>query len=96
MNDRPKASGDILENTDRVVVTRWRIPVGAEMGWHKHALDYVVVYLTSARLKVETRTGEEKPLDIPQGASYLRKAGTEHNIVNAGDAEVMFLEVELK
>lgn len=96
MSERHKATGDILENTDRVVVTRWRIPAGAEMGWHKHALDYVVVYLTSARLMVETLTGEEKPLEIPQGASYLRKAGTEHNIVNAGDAEVVFLEVELK
>lgn len=96
MTDRPKATGDILENTDRVVITKWHFQPGAEMGWHKHALDYVVVYLTPAHLRVETRTGEEKPLVIPQGASYLRKAGTEHNIVNAGDAEVVFLEVELK
>lgn len=96
MNDRPKATGDILENTDRVVMTRWHIQPGAEMGWHKHAMDYIVVYLTPAKLRVETLTGEEKPLEIAQGTSYMRKAGTEHNIVNAGDAEVVFLEVELK
>lgn len=95
MSDRPKATGDILENTDRVVITKWRFEPGAEMGWHKHALDYVVIYLTPAHLRVETRTGEV-PLEIAQGASYLRKAGTEHNIVNAGDADVVFLEVELK
>ena len=96
MNDRPKATGDILENTDRVVITKWRIQPGAEMGWHKHAMDYIVVYLTPAHLRVETQTGEEKPLAIAQGTSYMRKAGTEHNVVNAGDAEVVCLEVELK
>ena len=92
---RPKALSKLLEETDRVIVTEWRLAPGAETGWHRHAYDYVVVCLTSGMLLAETPTGNvEIPLRF--GQSYARPLGVEHNIVNAGAEEFAFVEVELK
>jgi mannose-6-phosphate isomerase-like protein (cupin superfamily) len=34
--------------------------------------------------------------ELKAGVSYARDAGVEHNVVNAGDAPLSFVEVELK
>ena len=92
---RPKALSKLLEETDRVILTEWRLAPGAETGWHRHAHDYVVVCLTTGMLLAETPTGNvEIPLRL--GQSYARPLGIEHNIVNAGVEEFVFVEVELK
>jgi len=92
---RPKAVATQLQETDRVIVTEWRFAVGAETGWHRHAHDYVVVCLTTGKLLAETNEGNvETPLRA--GQAYARPLGVEHNIVNAGEAEFAFVEVELK
>jgi len=92
---RPKAVATRLQETDRVIVTEWRFAVGAETGWHRHAHDYVVVCLTTGKLLAETNEGNvETPLRA--GQAYARPLGVEHNIVNAGEAEFAFVEVELK
>jgi beta-alanine degradation protein BauB len=94
-NQRPKAISKLLEETERVIVTEWRFAPGAETGWHRHGHDYVVVCLTAGKLLAETTTGNiETPLQF--GQSYARPVGVEHNIVNSGDAEFAFVEVELK
>jgi mannose-6-phosphate isomerase-like protein (cupin superfamily) len=33
---------------------------------------------------------------LTQGVSYYRQAGVEHNVINAGRAELVFIEVEIK
>ena len=92
---RPKASSKLLEETDRVIVTEWRLAPGAETGWHRHAHDYVVVCLTAGMLLAETPTGSvEIPLRF--GQSYARPLGVEHNIINPGVEEFAFVEIELK
>lgn len=92
---RPKALSKLLEETDRVILTEWRLAPGTETGWHRHAYDYVVVCLTSGMLLAETPTGNiEIPLKF--GQSYARPRGVEHNIVNPGVEEFAFVEVELK
>jgi quercetin dioxygenase-like cupin family protein len=94
-NQRPKALSKVLEETERVIVTQWRLAPGAETGWHRHAHDYVVVCLTAGTLLAETAAGNiETPLQF--GQSYARPSGVEHNIVNAGVGEFAFVEVELK
>jgi beta-alanine degradation protein BauB len=95
MNSRAKAIGTTVEDNDRVRITEWRFAPGAETGWHLHALDYVVVYGTSAQLLAETKEGPVS-VQVAAGQTYFRKAGVEHNIVNAGDKEVIFVETELK
>ena len=92
---RPKARSELLQDTDRVIVTEWRLAPGAETGWHRHGYDYVVICLTAGRLLAETANGEiETPLRF--GQSYVRPQGVEHNIVNPGNEEFVFVEVELK
>jgi beta-alanine degradation protein BauB len=78
-----------------VIVTEWRLKPGAETGWHRHAHDYVVVCLSAGTLLAETASGNLETA-LAFGQTYARPEGVEHNIVNPGDAEFVFVEVELK
>ena len=103
-NDRVQSANSVVRSSavatvqidnERVTVTEWRFPPGTETGWHVHPVDYVVVPITGGELTVETRAGAStNPLAI--GASYTREAGSEHNVINESDAEVAFVEIELK
>jgi beta-alanine degradation protein BauB len=95
MEERAKAARTAIEDNHRVTITEWRFAPGAETGWHRHPLDYVVVYRTAGRMRVETKDGVS-PVEIAEGASFFRKAGIEHNVINTGDAEVVFVETEIK
>ena len=95
MAERAKAVRIAIEDNPRVAITEWRFAPGAETGWHRHPLDYVVVYRTAGRMRVETKDGAS-PVEIAEGASFFRKAGIEHNVINTGDAEVVFVETEIK
>jgi quercetin dioxygenase-like cupin family protein len=92
---RPQAHSELLQETDRVIVTKWSLAPNAETGWHRHAHDYVVVCLTAGRLLAESASGNsETPLQF--GQSYVRPEGVEHNIVNPGEEAFVFVEIELK
>lgn len=90
-----KALSEIQHEDDRVRVTRWRFPPGTETGWHVHPLDYVVVPVAGGTLTVEDADGS-RAYPIETGESYARLAGVEHNIRNDTDAEIAFVELELK
>ena len=92
---RPKATSTLLQENERVIVTEWRLAPGAETGWHRHAHDYVVVCLTEGKLLAETSNGNVET-ELAFGQAYTRPAGVEHNIVNPGEKEFAFVEVELK
>lgn len=95
MTQRPKATSKLLQESERVIVTEWRLAPGAETGWHRHGYDYVVVCLTAGKLLAETSTGNVET-ELQFGQSYARPVGVEHNIVNSGQKEFAFVEVELK
>jgi beta-alanine degradation protein BauB len=96
MNDkRARAQSKRLQETERVIITEWRLAPGAETGWHRHAHDYVVVCLTAGKLLAETATGNVET-ELAFGQTYARPEGVEHNIVNASSAEFVFVEIELK
>ena len=84
-----------LEN-DRTIVTEWRFAPGAETGHHRHGYDYVIVPLTSGRLKIVAPDGSESFSELTSGQSYFRQAGVEHNVINANDHDFAFVEVEFK
>ena len=92
---RPRASGHLLQETERMIITEWRFGPGAETGWHRHAHDYVVVCLTAGRLLAETADGNVET-ELRFGQTYTRPAGVEHNVVNASEHEFRFIELELK
>lgn len=94
--DRPAATATMQEDNERVRVTEYRFAPGAETTWHQHAWDYVVVPQTNGELLLIGPDGEESSATLTAGQSYYRQAGVEHNVINAGDAELVFIEVEMK
>ncbi len=78
---------------DRFRVTEWRFAPGAATGWHRHELDYVVVPLTTGTLRIETPEGGFDA-ELVAGVPYTRRAGVEHDVINANDHEFAFIEVE--
>ncbi|WP_027256323.1 cupin domain-containing protein [Leisingera aquimarina] len=80
----------------RVRVTRFDFAPGAETGWHRHAMDYVITAVTECHMRLEMPGGEVKDVTVPAGTAYRRNEGVEHNVINAGSAPMSFVEVELK
>lgn len=79
----------------RVKVTEWRFEPGAATGWHRHAHDYVVVPMTSGKLRLD-EPGGSRIAELSAGVAYARAAGVEHDVVNPNDFEFVFVEIELK
>ena len=93
---REKAKPTIQIDDDKVKVTRWDFSPGAETGWHRHEMDYLVVPLTDGTLTAEMPDGSVVENKLTVGASYVRPVGVEHNIINDNDGPYSFIEVELK
>ena len=96
MNDKrePAIATKQLEN-ERVIVTEWRFAPGAETGWHRHEHDYVVCPVVDGTLLLETDQGDIEA-QLSKGQTYAREVGVEHNVINNGDSEMVFVEIELK
>lgn len=92
---RPQAQPTVQVDNDRVIVTEWRFPIGAETGWHRHGHDYVIVPITTGRLLIDDGK-ETRPAEMVSGASYYRPLGVEHNVLNGSDHEFVFVEIEFK
>jgi len=93
---RTQANAICLVDDDRVRVTRFEFSPGAETGWHKHGYDYVIVAITPCAMLVERTDDEVARAHIAAGESYSRGKGVEHNVVNDGPEEMIFVEIELK
>ena len=91
---RPPAAPTVQIDNDRVRVTEWRFHPGTTTGFHRHEYDYVVVPMTTARLRILTPTGEATG-ELVTGQAYFRTAGVEHEVVNDNPFEVVFVETEL-
>ena len=83
-----------IEN-DRVRVTEWRFGPGSATGWHRHELDYVIVPITTGRLRITGREGESLA-ELTAGQAYFRAAGVEHDVLNPNAHEFAFVEIEVK
>lgn len=80
--------------TEAVRVTEWQFEPGAETGHHRHDYEYVVVPLTGGTLHLVEPNGE-RDAPIAPGVAYSRKAGVEHNVINASGEYLAFVEIEL-
>ena len=90
-----KATAHPQVENGRVIVTEWRFAPGAETGHHVHAHDYVVVPLTTGKLRLVEPDGVRE-VELRAGVSYARMKGVAHNVINANAFEFRFVEVELK
>ena len=93
---RPKAVPTTLIQNDQTVTTEWRFAPGAETGWHRHGMDYVVVPMTTGKLLLEEPDGTSREAPLTIGQPYFKSEGVEHNVVNANTYEFIFIEIELK
>lgn len=93
---KPAAQSEIMIDDDRVRVTRFDFPPGAETGWHRHNYDYVITAVTDCTMLLEEPNGQVRTVTVPAGTAYRRDEGVEHNVINDGDTPMSFVEVELK
>lgn len=91
-----RAVPTVQVDNDRTRVTEWRFAPGAATGFHRHEYDYVVVPGTTGRLKLVDAAGAENVAELTAGVSYFRRAGVEHDVINASDGEFVFVEIEFK
>ena len=91
---RPKATSRQHVENGRTRVTEWRFAPGAETGAHTHEHDYVIVPVTASRMRLEMPDGTVNHADLEPGRSYFRPAGVSHNVINEGDGDLVFVEVE--
>jgi len=92
---RPAATPTVFIDNDSVRVTEWRFPPGGATGWHRHEMNYVVVPITTGKLRLETPDGVVEA-SLETGKPYYRDAGVEHDVINANDFEFVFVETEMK
>ncbi|MEP3427688.1 MAG: cupin domain-containing protein [Roseibium sp.] len=93
---KPAAQSEIMIDDDRVRVTRFDFPPGAETGWHRHNYDYVITAVTDCTMLLAEPNGQVRTVTVPAGTAYRRDEGAEHNVINDGDTPMSFVEVELK
>lgn len=82
-------------DNERVIVTEWTFAPGAETGWHTHEHDYLIVPITTGKLMIESDEDVHWS-SLTSGASYERREGTRHNVVNDNDFEFVFIEIEMR
>lgn len=95
MARQPAQATQQIDN-DQVRVTEYRFPPGSETGHHVHEYDYVVVPTIGGRLSMTDAAGTTAQAELVAGRSYNRPAGVSHNVINETDAEIAFVEIELK
>ncbi len=93
---RTQAQATRLVEDDAVRVTRFDFAPGAETGWHRHEMDYVITAITHCPMLLEEPGGSSREVTVRSGEAYKREAGVEHNVVNRGEAVMSFVEIELK
>lgn len=94
--ERGAAVSTEIINDERVRVTRFDFPPGAQTGWHRHEMDYVIVAITDCEMLLEEPDGESRSVYVAAGTAYRRNVGIEHNVINGGHAPMCFVETELK
>jgi quercetin dioxygenase-like cupin family protein len=90
-----KATSESLVDDERVIVTKWVLPSGAETGSHTHGHDYLVVYLSDGTLTVEAE-GRSFKASVSKHTVTSRAAGVRHNVSNRSGNRIEFIEIELK
>ncbi|MEM1344138.1 MAG: cupin domain-containing protein [Pseudomonadota bacterium] len=90
-----RATPNVMVENDRVRVTEWRFAPGAATGWHVHPHDYVIVPVTSQPVDIVDGQGTRTRVEMLAGHSYFRQVGVAHDVINAGEGELVFVETEL-
>ena len=93
---RKKASANIHIDNERIRVTEYVFNKNEETGFHIHQWDYVVIPQTNGQLLLIDDNEVETTATLIKGEPYYRKAGVSHNVINNGDENLVFIELEIK
>ena len=85
----------VQRDDETVRITRWDFAIGAATGWHRHSWPYFVVLLTDAMLRLHDGEAETE-VALVAGQTYGRPVGIEHDVMNASDHPIAFVEIEIK
>ena len=80
----------------RTRVTRFDFEPGQNTGWPRHEMDYVITAITDCHMRLVHPDDSVTEVTVPAGTAYARDAGVEHDVINAGDTAMSFVEIELK
>ena len=94
--ERNTAKANVQIDNKNIKVTEYLFKPGEETKFHKHEHDYVVVPITDGKLLLIDKDGQETFASLKKGVSYFRKSGVEHNVINAGESNLTFIELEIK
>jgi len=94
--ERNPAKAKVQIDNNNIKVTEYTFKPGEETTFHKHEYDYVVVPITDGKLLLIDKNGKETFVSLKKGISYFRKSGVEHNVINAGESNLTFVELEIK
>ena len=50
--------------------------------------------MTAGAFTIVDPDGNARQFPLEPGRSYFRKAGVSHNVINEGDSDIVFVEVE--
>lgn len=90
-----EATAEVQIDNDVFRVTKWLVGPGETIPMHRHEYDYVVIPVRNTPMTVRPAEGEEFQSDMQVGTSYTRERGSEHEIFNPSDTEIVeFVEVE--
>ena len=93
---RSICSSTLLVEDKKVRVTRFDFESDQETGWHVHKHDYVITAITDCVMMLEHPDGTKTKLEVLAGTAYSRDAGIRHNVINASEQKMSFVEIELK
>ncbi len=85
----------LIENQS-VIVTEWLFAPGEATGFHVHQHDYVVVPLSTGKLRIVAEDGSASDAELATGVPYARNAGVAHNVISHNAFEFRFIEIEVK
>ena len=90
-----QARSEVQIDNDWTRVTEWILAPNTATGHHTHEFDYVVVPLTGGQLLIRSADGDNTATTKP-GESYARRKGVSHDVINPGETEIRFIEIEFK
>ncbi len=93
---RNPCTATLLVDDEKTRVTRFDFAPNEETGWHEHGYDYVITAVSNCHMRLEHPDGSETEAHVPAGGAYRRAAGIRHNVINASEQMMTFIEVELK
>ena len=69
------AKSDVQVDTPEVRVTEWRLAPGSATGHHTHAMDYVIVPVTSGEMTIVAPNGERSKAQLGRREILFPESG---------------------